>query len=98
MAPNPTTHNLQPTDDVPMLRWVFQRENDMLTCEIGARSGNLYDVSVVPHWNVDASIIEQFDAPLSALCRHADIARRLRDTGWTVVGYASTTAATRTAA
>ena len=72
-----------------MLRWVFQRENALLTCEIEATSANRYDVLVVPHWNVGAAVIEEFDAPLSALWRHADIARRLRDTGWTVVDRAS---------
>jgi hypothetical protein len=72
-----------------MVRWVFQRENETLTCEIDVTASNRYDVCVVPHWNVGASVIEQFDAPLSALWRHADIARRLRDTGWTVVDYAS---------
>lgn len=70
-----------------MLRWVFRRDTETLTCEVDA-AGNRWEVCIVPHWDVAESVIERFDTPLSALERHADIARRLRDAGWSVVDYA----------
>jgi hypothetical protein len=75
------------TESVPMLRWVFQRDSEMLTCEVDA-AGRRWEVCVVPHWDVASAVIERFDQPLSALERHAEIARRLRDAGWSVVDYA----------
>jgi hypothetical protein len=89
IAHRPVSRAHSTTDATPVLRWVFQRENDTITCEVDAAGANRYEVSVVPHWNIAAAFIEEFDAPLSALCRHADIARRLRDTGWNVVDYTS---------
>lgn len=73
-----------------MLCWVFRRGTATMTCEVDATAGPHFDVCVVPHWNVAASSIEQFDDPISAFERHADIARRLRESGWTVVNHVPT--------
>lgn len=69
---------------VRILRWNFLRDDKILTCEVDM-SGNQYDVCLVPHWDVGASMIETFDRSSSALSRHAEIARELRDTGWLLV-------------
>jgi hypothetical protein len=66
-----------------ILRWVFHRGPDVLTCAVeagGDRSS--YDVCVLPHWNLSVATVEHFDAPAGALQRHAEIARRLRQSGW----------------
>jgi hypothetical protein len=66
-----------------MLRWVFHRGQDALTCAVevsGLRSS--YDVCILPHWNLSEATVEHFDAAASALLRHAEIASRLRETGW----------------
>jgi hypothetical protein len=66
-----------------MLRWVFHCGPDVLTCAVeagGDRSS--YDVCVLPHWNLSVATVEHFDAPASALQRHAEIASRLRQSGW----------------
>jgi hypothetical protein len=73
-----------------MLRWLFRRGTATLTCEVDATRGHRFEVSVVPHWNVAASSIEQFDDLISALERHAEIANRLRQTGWTVADHMGT--------
>jgi hypothetical protein len=70
-----------------MLRWVFHRGTDTLTCEIDAAGRHHFDVCVIPHWDVAASSIEQFDDAVSAFERHAAIARRLREGGWTSVDH-----------
>jgi hypothetical protein len=74
-------------ETAPMLRWVFHRGTDTLTCEIDAARRHHFDVCVIPHWDVAASSIEQFDSAASAFERHAEIARRLREAGWTSVDH-----------
>src|SRR4051812_26136973 len=77
-----------------ILRWVFHRGPDVLTCAVetaGHRAS--CDVCVLPHWNLSVATVERFDAPASALRRHAEIASRLRDAGWVAEYGASSTAA-----
>ena len=74
------TRRLEP-DTACILHWVFRRGSDTLTCaiEAGAQS---FHVCTIPHGNLAAAAVEQFDAASSALRRHAEIASRLRDMGW----------------
>ena len=96
MTSQPKTHRLRVLNDThildsaktaPMLRWVFHRGTDTLTCEVHAARRHRFDVCVIPHWDVAASSIERFDDAVSAFERHADIARRLREAGWTSVDH-----------
>ena len=64
-----------------VLRWVFRQDDRAITCEIDA-NGPTFDVCVVPHWNVSASLVERYGAVHSAFQRHAEVARELRDAGW----------------
>ena len=74
-----------PIAHAPVVRWVFRRGNDALTCAVDARrTGSGYDVCVVPHWDVSSTLIEAADSTISALRRHAEIAQALRDAGWSV--------------
>jgi hypothetical protein len=70
-------------EPVRLVRWVFQRGENALTCEVD-QSQSTYDVCVVPHWDVSASVVEETDSPTLALQRHAEIARYLRQTGWSL--------------
>ena len=87
-----TTTNTRPrsqqAEPACILRWVFHRGPDALTCavEAGGRRSS-YDVCILPHWNLSEATVEHFDAPASALRRHAEIASRLRESGW-VAQYA----------
>jgi hypothetical protein len=65
-----------------VLRWVFRREANAITCEIDAAGDRAFEVSIVPHWDVSASTIERFNAAHHAFERHAEVARRLREAGW----------------
>jgi len=72
-------------EHAPVVRWIFARGNDALTCEVDPRSeGAGYDVCVVPHWDVRAAVVERANTTLAALRRHAEIARALREAGWSV--------------
>jgi hypothetical protein len=82
----PTTHNV-PTTSSPMIRWILRRDSRAITCELERRSDRSYEVCVMPHWDPSAAMFERFDAATPALLRHADVARRLRDHGWTVTDH-----------
>ena len=73
---------------VRLLRWVFQRENRLLTCQLD-REGrqDSYTLSLVPHWDVRQAASETFDAGVSAFRRHAAVADQLRRQGWTLAAY-----------
>jgi hypothetical protein len=55
---------------------VFHRGPNALTCALEA-AGNRssYDVCILPHWDLSLATVEHFDAPASALLRHANIQR-----------------------
>ena len=70
-----------------LLRWVFRQGGRTLTCGLIANDTGGYDVSVMPHWNIDASTIESFDEAGPAFGRHAQIAMDLRGSGWTLADH-----------
>ncbi|MBI4265916.1 MAG: hypothetical protein HY657_16190 [Acidobacteria bacterium] len=82
-----TRHHPARRHAAPTLRWVFRRGAETLTCEVDA-TGSRWEVCVVPHWDVAATVIERFKTPISALERHAEIAHALREVGWTLVDRA----------
>ena len=66
-----------------MLRWTLSRDGASITCEIGVTERRKFEVCFVPHWDVSASVIEEFNGASRAVTRHAEIVRHLRDAGWT---------------
>jgi hypothetical protein len=73
---------------IRLLRWVFQRENHLITCQLD-REGrqSSYTLSLVPHWDVRQAISETFDVGVCAFHRHATVAEQLRSQGWTLAAY-----------
>jgi len=73
---------------IRLLRWVFQRENRLLTCQLD-REGrqSSYTLSLVPHWDLRQSVSETLGAGVGAFRRHAIVADRLRSQGWTLAAY-----------
>jgi hypothetical protein len=71
-----------------LLRWVFQRGSQLLTCQLD-REGRQpsYTLSLVPHWDVRQAASLRFAAGVSAFRRHAAVADELRRQGWTLVAY-----------
>ena len=73
---------------IRLLRWVFQRGNQLLTCQLDREDlQSSYTLSLVPHWDVRQAASETFDAGVSAFRRHAAIAETLRGQGWTLAAY-----------
>jgi hypothetical protein len=80
--------NARKRGSIRLLRWVFQRGGQLLTCQLD-RDGRhaAYSLSVVPHWDVRQAITESFDAGVAAFRQHAAIVDRLRRQGWTLAAY-----------
>ena len=76
------------TRRVRLLRWVFQHDNRLLTCQLD-RDSRLasYTLSLVPHWDLRQAASVTIDAGMSAFRRHAAIAADLRSQGWTLAAY-----------
>jgi hypothetical protein len=73
---------------IRLLRWVFQRENRLITCQLDREGRHAsYTLSLVPHWDVRQAVSESFDAGVSAFRRHATVAEQLRSRGWTLAAY-----------
>ncbi|MCU1386313.1 MAG: hypothetical protein JWL71_5010 [Acidobacteria bacterium] len=73
---------------IRLLRWVFQREDQFLTCQVDReRHQAAYTLSLVPHWDVKQAVSETYDAGVGAFRRHAAIADQLRSQGWTLAAY-----------
>jgi hypothetical protein len=72
-----------------VVRWTFQRENEMLTCVVHGLP-RTFRVSLIPHGPGRTSSVQSCPSLSAALSRHADIAAALRDQGWDVVGYTNT--------
>ena len=72
------------TDPSPacMLRWVLANGSAAIACEIDANPDRSFDLRVVPFSAPGSGFVEHFQTATSALERHADIARNLRDAGW----------------
>ncbi len=71
----------------PILRWVFERDRNAITCELDVRANHTFEVCVVPHWDVSQTVIERFDVPTTAMLRHAEIASELRESGWVLTDH-----------
>ena len=73
---------------VRLLRWVFQRDNQLVTCQLD-RNGRQpsYTLSIVPHWDVRQAASETFEAGVAAFRQHAVVAEQLRRQGWSLAAY-----------
>lgn len=75
---------------VSRLRWTFLRGTRALTCEVTLpAAGTWCQVQVIPGWDVPSTHVESIDTAASALCRHAEIAKQLREDGWSLVARSS---------
>jgi hypothetical protein len=76
-------------DDRPqrLLRWIFARGNERVTCRVDQQPGNGFTLSLVPHSTSAIGIAETFTSAWSAMRRHAIIASELRRSGWTLAAY-----------
>jgi hypothetical protein len=71
-----------------LLRWIFLRGNETLTCQVDQRPGDAtFTLSLIPQSDIAAGIAETFSSACSAFRRHAMIASELRRSGWTLAAY-----------
>jgi hypothetical protein len=77
-------------DAQALVRWTFCRGNEWVTCQVHRQRGGLYRLALIPRAPGGMSAVETFGQLVSALHRHASIARDLRQQGWVVVSYGTT--------
>jgi hypothetical protein len=74
----------------PVVRWDFARNHQHVVCTILAKPAeSLFEVAVVPLWDIGRAAVEHFTSATAALRRHAAIASELRDAGWRVAAYST---------
>jgi hypothetical protein len=74
----------------PLIRWDFARNHQHVMCTIQGRPAeSLYELAIVPLWDIGRSAVETFTSATAALRRHAAIAAELRDAGWKVAAYST---------
>ena len=71
----------------PLLLWVFRRHFDAITCGVAVNASGDCEVRVVPEWDPSLAIVQRFDNTGDALRHHAQIARHLREIGWSVADH-----------
>ena len=77
-----------PSETTPILRWIFQRGNDLVSCHVERANDQAYAVCLVPYGSEVERFVERCDAAISAFQRHASIAAYLRGNGWKLASYA----------
>lgn len=85
--PNPARRVGVHANGQRLLRWIFQRGNQRLTCRIDQQPETGFTLSLVPHSPRSIGIAETFTSAWSALQRHATIATELRGAGWRLAAY-----------
>jgi hypothetical protein len=83
----PHTERSAARQTMPMLNWVLRRDASTITCRLNVRGPESYEVCIVPHWAPSSAVIEQYESAKPALLRHAEAARRLRESGWIVIDH-----------
>ena len=80
----PNTARLPKASSRPVLLWVLRRDFDVITCGVDVNASGRCEVRTVPHRDPSLAVIEPFASAGEALQRHAEVAYRLRETGWVV--------------
>jgi hypothetical protein len=70
----------------PLLDWVLQHGRQLLRFQVH-RTGNRYQVSVLPGGQQERLFVRVFRACPNALQLHAALVAGFRDAGWTSVAY-----------
>ena len=78
-----------------IVHWTFGFGNDRLTCGVES-DGRSCRLSLVPNGRDEAAVVETFVSSATALRRHAELAARLREHGWTVLAYTGQAKGART--
>lgn len=75
---------------VRVLRWVFRRGEETLTCELGLTGeASAYELRMTAPQHPDRDLHEVFDDAMPAFQRHAGIERALVTEGWSLDSFES---------
>jgi hypothetical protein len=75
---------------VPVMRWVYARGDERLTCELSLDSSNvLYELRVQPAEALASTRVDRFVHAGSAFIRQCELEADWIHTGWTLEEYSS---------
>ena len=75
---------------VRVMRWVFRRQNELLTFELGLnRDDSAYELRIDPPSNPTGVTSESFTDAVAAFTRHASLERQLIEDGWSLECFES---------
>jgi hypothetical protein len=69
---------------VRVLRWVFSRDFDNVTCELTLASDERFELRMVPPYPTQADAMRRFSQVNDALQRQCEIEAALINDGWTL--------------
>jgi hypothetical protein len=69
---------------VRVLRWMFHRDFDTLSCELTFSGDNCFELRTIPPFPATGSGLEQFSDLARALQRQCDLEAALIEEGWTL--------------
>lgn len=84
MTSTSSRRQVSTADRTPVVSWVLRQGTAAITCGIEMKADRSFELSVVPSWSRRSSLVEQFPGAVAAMERHAQVADRLRDLGWSV--------------
>jgi hypothetical protein len=69
-----------------LLQWTFHRAGRFVTCQL-THDGPAYRLSLFTHSSRSATYVASYTSGIAAMQRHAEIAKALRNSGWTLASY-----------
>ena len=68
-----------------VLRWILSNGSARISCEIDQNPDRTFDLRVSVPWGKRQRIVNRFTDVVHAMERHAEVAGRLRESGWRVI-------------
>jgi hypothetical protein len=69
-----------------LLQWTFHHAGRFITCQL-THDGPTFQLSLFTHSSTSESYVASYTSGIEAMQRHAEIAKALRNSGWTMASY-----------
>ena len=69
-----------------LLQWTFHHAGRFVTCQL-THDGPAFRLSLFTHSSTSEVYVASFTSGIEAMQRHAEIAKALRTSGWTLASY-----------
>ena len=69
-----------------LLQWTFHHSGRFITCQL-THDGPTFQLSLFTHSAAGETYVASYTSGIEAMQRHAEIAKALRNSGWTMASY-----------